>query len=221
MLSTAGAESHQLSQTQKSEEKWNERACVRAASVGERQRETGRESAWLCLLGLRRSQTVRAPPPVEVEDSRPSSHPLPGVPASGALPERLRTHAAHFWSSAAHSRLPPSASPTGGRTLCGDLLETSHLFVRLERLPATRLGSARRGLEAAGAALGWAGADPGKSWGRTESFNPQQQQLRAFSVSVQFACHLQNKSPITSVPVCQESRSGEFGVSGGREKNSR
>lgn len=143
---------------------------MRAASVGERQRETGRESAWLCLLGLRRSQTVRAPPPVEVEDSRPRSHPLPGAPASGALPERLRTHAAHFWSSAAQRTLapPPSASPTGGRTLCGDLLETAHLFVRLERLPATRLGSARRGLEAAGAALGRAGADPGKSRGGGE-----------------------------------------------------
>lgn len=198
---------------------------MRAASVGERQRETGRESAWLCLLGLRRSQTVRAPPPVEVEDSRPRcsrSHELPpAAPFPSVCARTLHTFGAAQRTLAS----PPSASPTGGRTLCGDLLETppeftcSSVWSGSPRPGSARLGSARRGLEAAGAALGWAGADPGKSGGRTDSFNPQQQQLRVFSVSVQFACHLQNKSPITSAPVCQKRRSGEFGVSGG-EKNS-
>lgn len=63
------------------------------ASVRERRRETGRESASFCLFGSRLSQTVRAPPPVKVEDSRPLSDLLPGA--------LQRRH--HSWASA-HAR---------------------------------------------------------------------------------------------------------------------
>lgn len=196
---------------------------MRAASVGERQRETGRESAWLCLLGLRRSQTVRAPPPVEVEDSRPRCSRSRELPPAAPFPSVCARTLYTFGAAQRTLACPPPPPPPE------DALFVGICWKHLRNSPArpsgaaprdpARLGSARRGLEAAGAALGWAGADPGKSGGRTDSFNPQQQQLRVFSVSVQFACHLQNKSPITSAPVCQKRGSGEFGVSGG-EKNS-
>lgn len=119
---------------------------VRAASV--RERET-RESAWLCLLGCSWSQTVRAPPPVKVEDSRPLSHLLPGAtPASAPFPSVCaRTHAAHFFeqTSALSQRVRASTSVIRGRTLCGGFVwYTSGIHLFRRKLHPTRLAGIKK-----------------------------------------------------------------------------